>query len=474
MKICLVCCPVSTVVYPPPAIACLGSYLKFRGHDPTLLDINMPFDRASSRLLKSVFSLASISYSIYPPRGKRMSGPRTALNRIILSRIAPDDILVNRWAGTIVRNGCKAVGFSINNGNLLTSLRIAKRIKIIDNGIKIIFGGPPFSSKSFSKQVISGGCVDYIVMGDGEEALAGILDSLEQTDFSLNKKPDTLGPFTERCLSAPVLELNSLPAPDYLQFDLTKYGTKIVNIFSSRGCPRGCAFCNVNEISGVAYRFKSGEAIFREIKELFLHCGCRNFNFLENAINGNPKELENLCRYIISEKLDIRWGGSVSVTKTLDLSLLKTMFEAGCRYLFFGIESGSQKVLKSMDKIQTTQEMERSIRDAYNSGISVGISIIVGFPTETWKDFISTLGFIQRNRKFIQTVNINICSVLPGTKIDIDKSRFGIYRFFTPQIWWSDTLGPMEKVKRAIISDSLIRKFGIKSNLVTFNFIIRK
>ena len=200
------------------------------------------------------------------------------------------------------------------------------------------------------------------------------------------------------------LDMDKLPIPDFSFLDLEKYQRWQIPINMSRGCVAHCDFCNERTL-WPGFRMRSAPHIFKELIENSLF---NDFVVNDSLINGNYSILEELLDLIIAEPLNIFWGGSARPDRRLKFELFLKMKQAGIGYLIYGLESGSNRILKNMKKGITREMVAQNITDAHKAGIKVMINIIVGYPGETEDDFNETLYFIKKYRPFIYKINSSI------------------------------------------------------------------
>jgi hypothetical protein len=152
-----------------------------------------------------------------------------------------------------------------------------------------------------------------------------------------------------------------------------------------------------------------------------------NFEFNDLLCNGNLKQLENICDLILEKNLEIRWSSYAAINAGMSLDLCRKMFAAGCRGLCYGLESGSDTILKKMNKKYTAQNAETVIRNTFKSGIHTGINIIIGFPGETEPEFRETCDFVRRNVEYIDEVtNVSTCFIMPESDLGKNLTQYGV------------------------------------------------
>jgi len=313
------------------------------------------------------------------------------------------------------------IGMSVHNPSANFSIALAKAIKAQKNDAIIIMGGPIChpNLKIFPEMPETDYNIheyaDYLVVGEGEKTFIELLDAIAKGKNPAGckgimfRKGEKLV-FTGN--NTPIMTLDLLPFPDFSQFPLDNYRhyeqkSLILPIMLSRGCTNHCVFCTDTN-AWFPYRFRFSKSVIDEIKSDIEQYGCTAFEFNDSLINGNPKLLSDVCEEIIREKIQISWSGSARADSTISKELLQKMKKAGCNTLYFGIESGSQKVLNNMRKNINIRKVPKILKWASELGISVGTSWIIGFPTETEEDFKKTVKFIRDNRKYITHFSVQV------------------------------------------------------------------
>lgn len=197
----------------------------------------------------------------------------------------------------------------------------------------------------------------------------------------------------------------------------------------------------------------SGPAIYRQIeyhkREL---SNIEYFYFNGLLLNGNVKELESFCDLILDRGLNIRWAGQAMVRPEMSLSLLKKMRSAGCEWLYFGVESGSDTVLKKMNKNHNSVLAEEVLKNTNIAGIKAQINIMFGFPTETEKDFNETVDFLKRIRPYIDSIlaSQSFCTLEKETYMRRHPEEFSITNG-NHHLFWKSQKGKnnyLERFKR--------------------------
>ena len=296
--------------------------------------------------------------------------------------------------------------FIVNSFNLTLSAIVAYKLKKASKGMHIIFENiNTLYMDNLSDYLLKNIGVDYIVLGEGDRKIPGLIETHDPTLW-----PDIV--YLEDNIMKRSMhifddtDIDNYPLPIFQKKDINSALFKnILPILSSRGCVGKCNFCGI-PASCKHYRQRSADSIIIEMKSYDKEFNIRTFKFNDYCLNNNQEFLPDFCKKINQTDLDVFWGGNIKVNRSLDRNLFMSMYKSGCRFLVFGIESGSQRVLDMMQKQIEIQIAERNIRDASASGIIVETYFIVGYPGETMKDFHDTIDFIVKNQDYIKKFNI--------------------------------------------------------------------
>lgn len=197
-------------------------------------------------------------------------------------------------------------------------------------------------------------------------------------------------PFEKDLDSLPFPARDLFPNKSYQHFWKTQHGYTVTSQITTRGCPYLCDFCS-NPIFGQSYRERSALNVVNEMKEIE-KLGYDRVFFTDDCFTQNLKRVEKICDILIREKLDLEWM-CLSRADRLDETTAIKMARAGCVQVFFGIESGDERMLKVMNKRIIPNDVETSIKSAKNAGIATGGFFILGYPGESNASLLQTLRF---------------------------------------------------------------------------------
>ncbi len=167
-------------------------------------------------------------------------------------------------------------------------------------------------------------------------------------------------------------------------------GHTVTSIISSRGCPFSCDFCS-RPVFGDTFRSRSPRNIVDEM-ELITHLGYDTIWFADDCFTISKDRVMRICDEIIRRNLDIKWQ-CLSRVDTLDSEIASKMREAGCRRIYFGIESGDERILKIMKKEVNLETAEHAVHNANSADIETGAFFIIGYPGDTDETIINTIRF---------------------------------------------------------------------------------
>jgi len=181
-----------------------------------------------------------------------------------------------------------------------------------------------------------------------------------------------------------------------------------VPVQSRRGCPLDCTFCSTSAIEGKSVRRRSPDRIVKWLAEL-RETGCRNFNFVDNTFNLPPTYAKELCRQVIQAELDLNlWV--IIYPKWIDTELVELMRRAGCRQISFGFESGSDRMLRSLNKQFNRQEVSAVSKMFAEAGIERMGFLLLGGPGET-KDSV------EESLSFADSLDLEALKITVGLRI---------------------------------------------------------
>ena len=298
------------------------------------------------------------------------------------------------------------VGITCGSATYRRCLETAQAIKDTRPTCKVVVGG--WHASYAPDSLLEHPEVDYVVMGEGEQAMTELASHLTQSgkyedvgeiagvgyrrNGNMIKNPPQI-----------ISNLDEVPFPARHLLPMHLYGRKIeflnvepVDIMSiTRGCPYNCAYCDIEKLWGKKCRVFSPPRVVDEVKHLVDKFGSKGVYFISDNFTIRKQETVEFCDLMKKEKLDVEW---VCDTRAdlLSKDILIKMKDAGCKTIWFGVESGSPRIIDIINKGITKEQTMRAFKLCREAGIQVACSFMIGIPGETIKDMEASLKFAKQ------------------------------------------------------------------------------
>ena len=316
-------------------------------------------------------------------------------------------------------------------------LWLAKKIKEVIE-VKIVIGGP--HATIFASQILQENkCIDFIIKGEYEWAFMKLCQAIEQkSSFFLpgvvfcNK-----GEIIDQGRATLIEPLDELPAPlreifpSNNQADPTIYWDGFcqrrpaIQMQSSRGCFYHCNFCLWKHTiyNGSRYRSFSSERVVNEMQDVVSKYRVKEIYFDDDDFAADKERAGTLCKYILESNVKINWS-CMSNLSNLTEDIIDIMARSGCIGIKFGVESGSNKLLKYIGKPVDLKRVKEIVRYCSKQGIKTHATFCLGFLEETKEDIKETQRFI--NRLVSDSIQVSIVTPYPGTDLfaEVEKNDF--------------------------------------------------
>lgn len=299
---------------------------------------------------------------------------------------------------TINRFRPSVVGITVTSQNYSSGCAVAKIAKSIDRNILVVVGGPhPSLAKA---KVLKDPLIDIGVLGEGEETIVEILNSVEGIQ-PLSSIEGIVYREGNNVIENPprefISDLDSLPFPVSVArtslIDYDKYPSQAFKyIFAVRGCPYNCSFCGSRYIWSRKTRFRSVENIVSEIQEI-QKIGINYIHFDDDTFGVKKSFIRELCSAIKESCAGLSWSCEIHV-KLVDNETISLMKAGGCRSIQLGVESGNNEMLKSIEKNITIEEAFSAANIIKKHRIYLATFFMAGFPQETEKTLNDTISAI--------------------------------------------------------------------------------
>lgn len=340
------------------------------------------------------------------------------LNRTVVS--TDIDAELNNFKPTIIGVSVYSVK-SFSDAILVSNAAKAK-------GITVVWGGPFVSS--LPEKALDLGCVDIISVGEGEATWLELANTIAQKADINNVRGIVYaknGGYI-RTQDREFMDLADLPPIDFSFTDVkpllhTEYNFNgVFGLYMSKGCICSCTFCYNSDFHKNTYRRRPVEHFMQEARELVEKYGMKAVSFTDELFCKNKSEMYELCSAIKESKLGFVWGcmTRIDIFEKKDFDY---MYECGCRWIEFGVESGSPDILKQIKKCISPDKVVEAFSACSEAGIIALAYFIVGFPGETEDDLKLTVQLAQR-MKMARSV-FSYYNPLPGSELYGELLRKG-------------------------------------------------
>ncbi len=293
------------------------------------------------------------------------------------------------------------MGITCTTATYFHALEIARIVKEVSPGTKVLVGGPHVSSTV--EETLKVRDFDYVFIGEAERSFEQFLKGEEHKKIEGLAFRNADGSIHIFAHSSFIKDLDSFIYPDYSLYDLSRYRLSklhsrrnpVVWIETSRGCPFNCKICN-KVVHGQNFRPKSPERVLTEI-EHFVKQGIVGFFIADDGFTSHMGRAEKICDGIIEKRLNIVWNcyNGIRVDR-VNRRLLKKMKQAGCHRVSFGIESGNQGILDKSGKNITLKQIKAAVKMARLVGMEVFGFFVFGFENETEETMTDSIRFARK------------------------------------------------------------------------------
>ncbi|MEK7078711.1 MAG: radical SAM protein [Patescibacteria group bacterium] len=306
-------------------------------------------------------------------------------------------------------------GFSVVTAGLKSSLVLSRELKRLYPGSVVVFGG--VHPTAMPDEVLSYGHIDIVVRGEGEEAIVEIYKCIKAgEDFShignISYRRD--GEVVHNKKDFLLYDIDSYPPFPYHIFSPDKYDLGFV--MSSRGCPYKCIFCSNRVTTALKYRYSSTEAIVNVLDLLHHQYGKTHIGFLDDNFLVNKDRVYKLVDDIRKKGWHKKMTFSFQARgDNVDPSILKALYDTGFNSIFFGLETASEKIMKTIKKGETVAQCISAVEMAKKIGFQVSATFIYGLPGDTHEDRMDCVKLSKKLK--LDMVRFNNATPYPGTEL---------------------------------------------------------
>ena len=326
------------------------------------------------------------------------------------------------------------IGISVMANLLPFAVLLAAELKNRYPEKTIILGG--VGAKSVEKEILERfPGIDIISYGEGEAAGPILIEHLTNGK-NLSTCPNIFyrknGHIVQTEPCGRITDLGSISYPAYEKVDLTRYTG--LGMMTSRGCPFRCSFCSVAPVWNFESCLRTGDDIITEMKYLLDRGNTDLFLFQDEYFLASPERAKDFSRKLIASGLNVRWKAFGRVN-LIDREAMELMAESGCVEIRYGIESGSEEVLKRVEKGFNLEKAIEVVSESSRVFPSVDTFFIWGFPFETMEQFYQSVFLMNSFRMMGVRVLPSLLCYLPQTRIyqEVDKEKLEFSTEMVPE-----------------------------------------
>ncbi|XHH09171.1 MAG: B12-binding domain-containing radical SAM protein [Candidatus Bathyarchaeia archaeon] len=324
----------------------------------------------------------------------------------------------------------KILGFYSMFSMKQTTMRLAKLLR---NDCQLLVAGGPLPTLDPEGFL---DVFDVVAVGEGEETLVELAACVEQgLDFSAVRgivyRRDGQSVYTAKREVVENLDVLPFPSRDlfdnhsYKAYYTKKFGYTTTPLISSRGCPFSCDFCS-RPVFGQNLRMRSPENIVAEADEIE-RLGYERAWFADDCFTLDKAQVLRVCDLLVERRLHLGWE-CLSRVDTMNYEVAAQMKKAGCKRVFYGIESGNDQVLELMRKRISVFQARHAVYAAKAAGLEVGAFFIIGYPGENDKTVLDTIRFASKLP--LDYLSFTLPYPIPGTPLhDRIKEAEGLSAF---------------------------------------------
>ncbi len=371
-----------------------------------------------------------------PPLGVLMLGgylEEHSVHPVEIIDSQPYEYSYDQLHAVIAQKQFDVVGITAMTFTLIDVILTCKLIRQVNPRAKIVLGGPHVHL--FPNETIRRSEVDFLVQGEGEIVFKAFLDKLDHPELWPGIKGlvyiDENDRVVNNGIAPSTSDLDSLGMPARHLIDYTRYTSLlgrsdvITTMFTSRGCPYRCTFCD-RPFSPVlsGFRWRTAQHVADEMERCY-EMGIREAFIYDDTFTVRKDRVFELCEEIKRRKLDFKWDVRAHVN-TITPELLRAMADAGCDRIHYGVESGNDRMLKVIKKNSNVERLKSAFKWTREAGMETLAYFIIGQQTERASD-------IQDSMDLARELNPNyahftVFCPYPGTAIYSQGLESGIIK----------------------------------------------
>lgn len=338
------------------------------------------------------------------------------------------------------------IGITASTPMLVDAKQIFTLVRAVLPDCKKIIGGAHPSCMPLNALEETG--ADAAVIGEGEYSFKDIVEE-RPYDEVLGIAFKKNGNFVINAKRKPVEDLDSLKHPahhlvprdnyqmsSYFEayFNKNERPFRCASVITSRSCSFNCIYCASRKIFDTKVRLRSAENVVEEIAILYFELGVKAIMFVDDVFTLDEKRTTQICKMLIERKIKIKWWIDTRVDLVSE-DLLRLMKEAGCRFIVYGVESGSQRILDMLNKSITLGQVREAFRITHKVGIDTKANFMLGHLDETEEEVLQSIKLAKELNS--TKAGFYLTLPIPGSRLyEIAKERNLINKDFSEFMWY--------------------------------------
>ncbi len=447
----LVVMPFFRIGVPPLSVACLTGYLRAHGYDGRCrcLDLRLAENRFTSYVNTGYDALYAVEVPDLPlilgvvDNFRHQRSLLAGFDDLLVEYLATRPLSFYALKGELARihdlaeaaqeelRQGEIICFTTYRSNFLATVICALLVRRRHPEALIVFGGPQVSqSDSAARLALKAGACDVVVAGEGEKPLLALARAYRDSGPLAVPGAMTLAPDGKGFMVVPPesVDLVELPCPDFSALELDRYpeAPSLLPVYSSRGCPFSCHFCNEGRMWR-SFRQLPAARVVAMMAELHRRHGAWRFYFMDSLLNASRAWLEEFCDLLLTQGHDFLWYGYFRADTTPEL--VRLMKRAGLEGAFVGAESLSNRMLAGMNKKRQAENNQRALEDFIAARVLVQVGNVLGFPGETeemFREHWQNVMAVTRRHPGACIFNYESFQFVPSCAIYDAPERFGL------------------------------------------------
>ncbi len=373
----------------------IAAYLRVNGIESAIVTADLLIDPPKINYLKDPLAMMI-------PGGLRISAAEMATRHQEIARVVnePDHLIWQKISEVIRAAKPRVVGISYLTPMGGIVKKVAAIVKALNPETVVVVGSyhPTFCAK----EILRNPDIDFAVVGEGEVPFLQLVKEIKSDRPRWEAVPslwfkDQTGAVRSTPPAPRLDNLDDLPFParDLVMFSNYDF-YRVHSVITARGCPYRCSFCSDQYFYPGKMRRRSVENVLKELIHLKEAYPKMDYvDFVDGTFTYDRQYLETLCHTLIDRDLKISWRCTARYD-TIDRDLLKLMKRSGCSAMYIGLESGSDEVLKELNKNMTIAKIIEASKIVRDSGIICVTSVLLGTPSENKPDLEDTLDVMRK------------------------------------------------------------------------------